>query len=210
MQYVRVEIDSVRPVDRAGNRIDRYLSEGAQIPERLVHTLLKDPIEVELAYQPVREREPQPMRTKVLHFYDPGRPDHCSRLAKGLDRNDALGLLGSLPVGAQLVSVEEHPLLDEACGRARKAAAKERAVVDPHLSLILAIDGVDMRRPVVTEVHVDHNPVELAQPRHSPTLRTACDTFRGRHPPPGSETLRSASGEIEMVDVDRVAGDPTS
>ena len=42
-----------------------------------------------------------------------------------------------------------------------------RTVVNADQRFVFDVDGVEVRRVVIDEVHVDHDPVELAQPRHA-------------------------------------------
>lgn len=165
VQDVGIEIYSIWPADGAGNRIDGNPGERAWVLERFEHALSKDRVEVELAHQSVGEREAEPTCTEVLDLYDPSWSDHVVRLPKGFDGKDRLRALCSLPVGGELIAVQHDPLSDETCGCARKAAAKKRAVSDPHQRFVLAVDGMNVRRLVIGEVHVDHDAVELAQPR---------------------------------------------
>ena len=92
-------------------------------------------------------------------------------LLKRFDRSEWLRNLGALPVRQQFVAVKVQPLVDEAPSRPGEVATKERSVIDAHQCLVLAVDGVEVRRSMVLPVHVDHDPVELAEPRHLPTLR---------------------------------------
>ena len=81
------------------------------------------------------------------------------------------GLLRERPVGNELVVVKLSPLLDEVHRRPRKRASDRRTVVDPDQRLVLAVQGMEVRRIVIDEVHVDHDAVELAQPRYLNNLR---------------------------------------
>ena len=58
--------------------------------------------------------------------------------------------------------MQESPLIDESHCGPRKFTVDRRAVVDTHQDFMFGVDRVETRRIVVGEVHVDHNPVELA------------------------------------------------
>ncbi len=60
-----------------------------------------------------------------------------------------------------------RPLGHETAGAAGKVAVEQVTCGDVHLRLVLAIAGVEVRRPVVLVVEVDGDPVEEAQARQA-------------------------------------------
>ena len=67
--------------------------------------------------------------------------------------------------------VKCSPLLYQArCGPG-KVTFDRAAIVDTDQCFVLGVDRMEVRRIVISEVHVDRYPVELAQPRHPNNLR---------------------------------------
>lgn len=91
-------------------------------------------------------------------------------LLKRLDDAERRWHLRQLPARDQLTYPLGSPLLDQPSRGARQNTADYRTVTNRHQRLVLAIDRVEVRRVVIREVHVDHDPVKLAQPRHHMTL----------------------------------------
>lgn len=180
VQYVRIEIDSVGPADRPCQGVDRYLSEVPGVLEGLKDSTAEDLSEVELSDQVVRKGQPQPVRAQVLHLDDAGWTTHGFRLPKRLDENDRFGTLRPLPVRHQLISMLLHPLVKKPACRPWKVPPKERPVINPDEGLVAGVDGVHVRRLMVLPIHVDDDPVELAEPGRARNLRTACDTGAAR------------------------------
>src|SRR5579863_5224763 len=65
-------------------------------------------------------------------------------------------------------------------GHSRKRAFQDAPVLNSNLSLVSAVDRVEVWRTVVPPVHVDHDAVELRQPGHDSCLHRACDGQRHR------------------------------
>jgi hypothetical protein len=94
------------------------------------------------------------------------------RLLERLDDGQRSGFLSAFPVGDQLVVVELTPLLDEVAGGLGEPAADGLAGVDPDQRFVFGLDRMEVRRVVILEVHVDHDPVELAESWHHLRLRS--------------------------------------
>jgi hypothetical protein len=62
------------------------------------------------------------------------------------------------------------PFLDEIAGLARQLAVQDSSSGNIDLGLILGIDSVKMRRRMVALIHVDGDPVKLANARHRHAL----------------------------------------
>jgi hypothetical protein len=87
-----------------------------------------------------------------------------------------------LPVGAQLVPMEESPL-----GHKRPGAGRQRSgdqlTIEIDRSDMACIAGMKVRASMraLVPVHPDRNPIEETDPRHAETLRAAADgTLKGR------------------------------
>src|SRR5947208_14051217 len=105
---------------------------------------------------------------------------NCSRpgvLRKRLDGLEGLFAASTLPVGLQLVAVEERPF-----GHERTRAGRQRSGDQ----LTVEIDRRDLARVASVEVrasmrafvpvHPDRDPVEETDPRHAETLRAVADS----------------------------------
>ena len=92
VQDTRVEIDAVRPADRAGNTVrhrpdeHRVAIDRGQNPGKLAD-------EVELPHRCIRERHAKRTGAEVLDIGYSGERGHCHRLLEGLDRGQ--GAAGS-------------------------------------------------------------------------------------------------------------------
>lgn len=102
----------------------------------------------------------------MLDFDDPGQFAHVTSLLKRLDGEQGLRHLGPLPVRDELAPAEARPFADQTLGHAGQRAVNDGPVLDAHLGFVPAVDGVEVRRIVVPPLHVDHDAVELGQPRH--------------------------------------------
>lgn len=71
------------------------------------------------------------------------------------------------------------PLLNEPRGAWRKPAVEDRSRCDHDLSLMLAMNRVEVRRRVVVVVHRDNDAVESRDPRHEPNVRRVYDSNAG-------------------------------
>lgn len=67
--------------------------------------------------------------------------------------------------------MKRSPLLDESHGCPWDITADRRAVVDANQCFVFGVDGVEVRWIVIGEVHVDHDSIELAEPRHAHNLQ---------------------------------------
>ncbi len=70
----------------------------------------------------------------------------------------------------QLLDVGSPPLLNETPRGTRKLSSDSFTRGDLNKSFMFAVDRVKVRWTGVNEVHVDHDPVKLAQPRHRSNL----------------------------------------
>ncbi len=106
------EVYAVGPGDRACLGVDSHLSEERGVAKRGEHALPLAQIgEIDVPYQAVREREPQPVMTEDLDTTDVvERRDHASILRQW--RNGGWHLMGGhqRPIGEQLLLVERCPL----------------------------------------------------------------------------------------------------
>jgi hypothetical protein len=170
VEDVGIEVDAVRPGDGSGNRIDCDCRKGLVVVDRSENARQRVG-EVEFAHDAVGERDPQRAHVEKLNVADTCEIGHAHRLLEGINDRKGGRFLSEGPVGSELVEMKGPPLFDESGRRLREASSDERAVVDAEQGLVLGIDRMEMRRVVISEVHVDHDPVELTQPWHVLNLR---------------------------------------
>jgi hypothetical protein len=89
-----------------------------------------------------------------------------ANLLERIDRNERGGSLSQLPVGEELAAVQFKPLLHQVVGNTWQGATDDQTIVDPYERLVLAILCVEVGRTAVSQVHEDHDPVELAEAGH--------------------------------------------
>jgi hypothetical protein len=170
VQDVGVEVDAVRPRDRASNRIDRDSSEDIIIVDRCEHAR-QCVGEVEFAHEAIGERDAQETRAEMLDGCDAGENGHVHTLLERLDPRQGCWLLGQQPVRKKFIAVKRSPLLNQARCSPGKVTSDRAAIVDTDQCFVLGVDRMEVRRVVISEVHVDRYPVELTQPRHPHNLR---------------------------------------
>jgi hypothetical protein len=192
MQDVRIQIDAVGPHDRARNGINGHQREEGRIIERRENATVEHTDEVELAYEAICKGDSQLEAAEVLDVGDPKWASHVISLPKAFNRIHGLTSSRVLPIDGQLLTVQQSPLLDEASRGARQRSGEQRAVVDPHQRLVTGVDGMEMCRLVVVPLHVDDDPVELAQPRHERGVRPGRDAARRPTRCYGAAVRRSA------------------
>lgn len=179
MKDVGVEIDVVRPAKGASNRVDGCVGECLVVVDRRENPG-EFTGEIELPHEAIGERNAERAAAKMLDIGDSGQR-HVYRLLERLDPGQSGRLLGERPVHEEFVVMQASPLLDEAHRRFRELTTDRRPVVNADQCLVLGVDRMEVWRIVISEVHVDHDPVELAQPWHSNNLgRKARPQTRGR------------------------------
>jgi hypothetical protein len=67
--------------------------------------------------------------------------------------------------------MQRSPLLDESEGCPRDLPANRRPVVDANNRFVFGVNRVKVRRIVIGEAHIDHDSVELTEPRHDDNLQ---------------------------------------
>lgn len=137
-------------------------------------------LEVKFSDQAVGENQFQYTSAEVFDTGDSCGTAHSSILLERLDSRQSSWFLSQSPVFRKLGLMKHTPLLNEASCCSGKLSSEQRSVVDPHEGFVFGIDGVEMRRVVVAEVHVDHDPVELAEARHLPNVEPSCDSRSAR------------------------------
>ena len=74
-------------------------------------------------------------------------------------------LAGSLPIGQQIVPMQLEPLADKP-PRSGRQVSPEFASVDVYRHLAAGVCRVEMRSPVLGEVHINRNSEERGDSRH--------------------------------------------
>src|SRR3954454_13460192 len=82
------------------------------------------------------------------------------------------------PVHVELAAVLVQPFSHQPQRSTGERTGDDGAVADRHLRRLAAIARVEVRRRVVAVVHLDHDPVELADPRHRVMVRSGADGVR--------------------------------
>lgn len=173
MEDIGVEVDVTRPAQRACHRVHGHPSEVG---------LITDPCEeagecgseVELTDQAIGERNPQSHLTQVLDVNDAGWSAHDFRLSKGFNRTERLGGLRAPPVLQQLVAMETPPFVHKRPRSLREVAPKRSPGFDLDEGFVAAVDRMEVGRGMIAVVHVDRDPIELAQPRHASEATETC------------------------------------
>ena len=151
VQNVWIEIDSVRPGDRPGNRVHRGCSEALIVVDRCKHAR-QGVSEVLFAHEAIRERDTQRSRAEMIDGGHSGERGHGHRLLERVDPREGGWLLREGPVGRELVMVQPSPLLDELRSGPWEVSSDGRAVFDTDQRFVLGVDRMEVRRVVVCEV----------------------------------------------------------
>ena len=87
--------------------------------------------------------------------------NQCCGLVKRSNLIQRLAGLSQPLVTFQLLTVNSSPLRNQGLGTGWKPALHQLAGIQRHYCLMLTIDGVEMRRPVIPVIHVDRDTVEV-------------------------------------------------
>ena len=140
-------------------------------------------------------RQAQGKSFAAMTLWGQGRNADSSRLrniTELLQRSDLSGRLqslGSVPRFTQLCSVNGGPFDDETVGAWGQSALHYRQGVDAHQCFIAPIQNVEMRRPVVIEIHAYDDSVKSAKLRH-------CAPACSRH-----DVVERLAGELQIEGV---------
>jgi hypothetical protein len=89
------------------------------------------------------------------------------------DRDQRLKCLRQLPRAVKLLGMQTRPLTGQPQRPTRELAVQDLQRSKLDLREMLALLGMKVRRWMIGPVHVDHDPVERRQPRHSPVVDDA-------------------------------------
>ena len=88
------------------------------------------------------------------------------RLLQGRDLAGVLATLCAFPGVLELAAVLFGPLGHHALCPRWQPAVRDPEILDAHRGLVAAVLGMEVGRPVIPEVHPDHDAVEAADLRH--------------------------------------------
>lgn len=96
-------------------------------------------------------------------------------LRQRLDLDQRLERLGEFSVLGEFGGMQRGPVADQPQRSRRQPPIEYVETAEPDLRDVLAILGVKMGRGVIWSVHVDHDPVERADPRHQMIVSNSPD-----------------------------------
>lgn len=178
MKKLRRRVEAVRPHDRPRFRIDAHLTEVVEIAKRLAERSTQQERAIDLAHDPIVERDTQPVPIQWLNF---GYAKHVPILRKRIDRDQRFERLRSLPVVSQLVRVESRPLTHESQGAWRQGTRDYPPRPELDLRDVLAVLGMEMRWRMIRSIHPDHDSVERGEARQG--LRSPAEAWRRTRAP---------------------------
>ncbi len=109
-------------------------------------------------------------------------------------------LADSFPASGQFIRMQLCPRSYEASSPSRKVAAQQLSVKSEARPLS-RIQGVEVRRIVIAEIHRDRDPIERQDSRQTSNIRGACDTARTGHHNP-TEVAPHLRGGVQRTDQD--------
>jgi hypothetical protein len=105
-------------------------------------------------------------------------------LGERVDLGQGLERLSEFPVLGELDRVQRRPFAHQPQRSRRQRPIDDFGRVEPDLRDVLAVLGVKMGRGVIGSVHVDDDPIELADPRHQAIVSNRPDDDGGLRSPP--------------------------
>jgi len=104
------------------------------------------------------------------------------RLLQGRDLAGVLAELSALPGVLELAAVLLGPFGHHALGSRRQTAVRDLEILDAHRGLVAAVLGMEMGRPMVPEVHADHDAVRSGRLQASTASRSRGNSSSGVMP----------------------------
>ena len=166
LEHIRIEVNPVRPTDRARNFVNPDFGEDLRVPELFENAAGEGRSEIQLSDEPIRKGQPESQVAEREGLHDSSELAHmATAYRRGSIGRRASGICARASrQGVPHVGALPTPLPS---GRQSwKIASDDHSIADADLSLMRAIYRVEVRRVVVTPVHVDHDAVELRQPGH--------------------------------------------
>lgn len=199
VQHEGIEVGSVGPYDSAQLLVYLHLSEVVRIGQRLEHGAMQLPGEIDVTCAAVAEAKPELVVTKHVYRGD-AYELHAAILRQRVDGLGRTPVLGSLPVGFQLLAVQSRPLGHELERASRETADQHVVAADHNRRVMLGVLGVEVGRIVVVEVHRHDDSVEETDAGHGAIMSVAAD---GEWPT-ASTSIRHLGGNSE-ADPDSMA-----
>ena len=166
VQRLGGNVRSIGPHNSSGDWIEEYLSEERRGSQRFEDGPFQQGEKVDPLARAILEPQVENVRPGYLNSDD--SPLHLGDLSiQRRDPPEGAACTRQVPVLFQLLSVYLAPRPDESKRPPRQATLEKSETADREHRLLSGIHGVKMGHAVVAEVHVDRDPVELRDSRHS-------------------------------------------